>query len=75
MPKLSKEERKSILRAMSLLMHLSISIVVCVGLSIFIGRTLDNWLNTTPWLLLVFVFLGVIAAFKLMYDMAKRGHS
>jgi ATP synthase protein I len=29
-----------------------------------IGWVLDRWFNTTPWLLLVFLGLGIVAAFR-----------
>ena len=72
MPKLSKKDRNAIFKAIALMGHMSISLIVCVALGIFIGRLLDNWLGTTPWLLLLFVFLGIGSSFKLIYDLAKR---
>ena len=72
MPDLSKKERKSIYRAFALITYMGVSVVSCVGLGILIGWLLDGWLGTTPWLLMVFTVLGIIAAIKAMYDMAKR---
>ena len=72
MPKLSKEERKRILRAASLMTQLAMGSIACIAISIFIGLFLDNRLGTTPVFILIFVFLGIIAAFKYMYDTAKR---
>ena len=72
MPKLSKKDRRAIMRAVALMGHMAISLVVCVALGIFIGSVLDNWLGTTPWFLLVFVVLGICSSFKLIYDLAKR---
>jgi len=72
MPKLTKAEMRSIFRAMSLITSLGFSMVGCVGLGIFLGWVLDRWLGTSPWLILVFTFLGAVAAFKTMYEMCKR---
>ncbi|MCL2204378.1 MAG: AtpZ/AtpI family protein [Defluviitaleaceae bacterium] len=72
MPKLSKEERKKILRAASLLTQLAIGTIACIGLAVFFGLFLDNRFGTSPLFTLVFVFIGIIAAFKFMYDTAKR---
>ena len=72
LPKLSKKERKSIYRAFALITYMGVSVVICVGLGIFIGWLLDRLLGTTPWLLLVFTLLGIFAAIKAMHDMAKR---
>ena len=72
LPKLSKKERKSILRAFALITVMGVSVVICLGMGIFIGWLLDRWLGTGPWLLMVFSVLGIFAAIKAMYDMAKR---
>ena len=72
LPKLTKKERKSIFRAFALITYMGVSVVICVGLGIFLGWLLDRWFGTTPWLLMVFSVLGIFAAIKAMYDMAKR---
>jgi len=72
MPKLSKKELREIYRALALITTMGISVVASVGLGIFIGWLLDRWLGTTPWLILVFTLLGIAAAIKSMYSMAKR---
>jgi len=72
MPELSKKERKQIYRALGLITYMGVSVVICVGLGILIGWLLDRWLGTTPWFMLVFTVLGIIAAIKSMYSMAKR---
>jgi F0F1-type ATP synthase assembly protein I len=72
MPKMSKEERKKILRAMSLLTQLAVGTIACIGLAIFVGLFLDDRLGTSPVFTLIFVFAGIIAAFKYMYDCIKR---
>ena len=72
MPKLTKKELRSLGRAFALVTYLGVSVVASIGLGILIGWLLDRWLGTTPWLLLVFTVLGMLAAIKAMYDMAKR---
>ncbi|WP_320172642.1 AtpZ/AtpI family protein [Maridesulfovibrio sp.] len=41
-----------------------------VGLGI--GWYLDKWLGTKPWLLLIFLCLGIAAGFKNVYDEVQR---
>jgi len=72
MPKLTKKELREIYRALALITSMGITVVICVGMGIFTGWLLDRWLDTTPWLILVFTLLGLIAAIKSMYSMAKR---
>ena len=71
-PKITKKQRREILRAMSIFSQVGITMTVCVLLGVFIGRYLDSQLNTTPWLLLLFSFLGAGAAFKSLFDISKR---
>lgn len=37
-----------------------------------IGWLLDRWLGTSPWLLLVMIFLGIIVAFRNIYRISQR---
>ena len=72
MPKLTKEERRRIFRAASLLTQLALGTVACIGLAIFVGLLLDNRFETSPLFILIFVFVGIISAFKFMLDTVKR---
>ena len=72
MPKLSSQERKNILKAMGLMSQIGLTVVACVILGVFLGRFLDNFFGTTPWLLIIFSLLGCISAFKGMIDLAKK---
>jgi len=59
-------------RAFSLLTQIGITIVACIGVGILLGWLLDTWLGTSPWLLLVCTLFGIIAAFKSIFDFAKK---
>ena len=71
-PKITNQQRREILRALSMFSQVGISLVVCVLMGVLLGRFLDSLLGTTPWLLLLFAFFGAGAAFKFMYDLSKR---
>ena len=71
-PKFTKKQRGETLKALSLLSQIGVMVVVCVGLGVFVGHTLDKWLGTAPWLLLVFSLLGAASAFKSMFDLSKK---
>jgi ATP synthase protein I len=72
MPKNDKQQRREIMRALSLLSHIGITIAVCILIGVLLGRFLDSVLGTSPWLLLVFSLLGTAAAFKSLLDIAKK---
>ena len=71
-PKMTKQQRRETMQAMSLFFQIGVTMIICVMLGVFIGRFLDSALNTTPWLLLLFTFFGAGAAIKFTYDLSKR---
>lgn len=72
LPKITGSQRREIMKALSLFSQIGVTMVVCILLGVLLGRFLDSWLGTTPWLLLAFAFLGAGAAFKSVYDLSKR---
>jgi ATP synthase protein I len=48
---------------------------LAVAIGAGIGYLLDDWLGTTPWLLLVFLMFGIAAGFKGVIDAARRASS
>ena len=68
----ARKRRRETVRGLSMISQISILMVACVLIGVFLGRFLDNRLGTTPWLLLVCSLLGVAAAIKAIYDMSKR---
>ena len=67
-----KKQRGEVVRALSLLSQIGITIFICVVMGILLGRFLDNLLGTAPWLLLLFTLFGSGAAFKSIFDIAKK---
>lgn len=49
-------------------MHMVASTFVGMG----IGWWLDKQFDTKPWLMVIFLVLGIVAGFKNMYDQATR---
>jgi len=71
-----KEETKQYIRqiykqlgdASTIGLALALSIVIGLG----IGYYLDKWFHTEPYLLIIFLILGVIAGFRNVYIIGKR---
>lgn len=59
-------------RAFLTVSQLGVNMSVCIVGGFWLGRRLDQWLGTSPWLLIVFILLGVGAAFKVMFDYAGK---
>ena len=65
-------KNKDVVKALGLLSQVGITMAVCVLVGVFLGRFLDGLLGTTPWLLLLFSFLGVGAAFKSLFNLVAK---
>ena len=64
--------RRALAKGLTLATQIAFLIIACVFIGVFLGVKLDNWLGTSPWLLLVFSLLGVASAFKSLYDLLKK---
>ena len=51
---------------------MAVEMVAALILGAVVGRWLDSWLGTRPWLLIVFLFLGVCAGMLGAYRAARR---
>jgi len=59
---------KQLLRYSSLGLEMGLSVAIGVG----IGYLLDSSLDTKPWFLLIFFFVGVAAAFRSLFSLMKK---
>jgi len=67
-----KPQQDGFMQAFAVLLQIGITILACLAVGIFLGWFLDRLLGTTPWLLMAFTFMGIIAAFKSIFDFAKK---
>jgi ATP synthase protein I len=44
---------------------------IAIGLGYLCGHYLDQWLGTDPWMTGIFTLLGIIAAFRNLFRLAK----
>ena len=51
---------------------LGTELVAAVAVGTIIGFILDSWFGTTPWLILIFFFVGVIAGILNVIKSAKK---
>lgn len=72
-PGRDERQTKELLRALSFFSQIGITMAACVFIGVFVGRYLDSLLGTSPWLLLLFSFLGAAAAFKALFELGKGG--
>jgi len=68
----TRKEKRTIGRAMAMMTQIAFTVIGCIFAGVFLGRFLDNWLDTSPWLLIIFLLLGCLASFKGIIDVAKK---
>ncbi len=70
--KLNKYERGKIASAYALLSQIAIQVIVIMAMMFFLGRWLDEKLGTSPLFLLLLLLLGMLSAFKSIYDIGMN---
>ncbi len=59
-------------RNLYILGSIGVQLVVSIIIGVAVGVMLDRWLDTAPWMMLVFLFLGIAAGFMNIYKVAKK---
>ncbi len=70
--KLKKKDKLKIASAYGLVTQIAINVLVIVFGCFFLGKFLDGVLNTSPWLMLLFLILGILSAFRNIYVVSMR---
>jgi len=68
----TKENRRELFKSIGFLSGVGISMVAATFIGFGMGYYLDQWLNTRPWLTLIFLGLGIIAGFRNVYILTAR---
>lgn len=66
------DEKSQLIRQMGLLTVIPILLAVGPLVGMFIGKFLDQWLNTEPYLMYLFIVMGFVASGKEVYRLVKR---
>jgi ATP synthase protein I len=68
-----KEDTRKALKLVGLASTLGLTIVIATFIGLALGLWLDKVFNTSPWLTVIFLILGIIAGFNNFYRfMSKR---
>jgi ATP synthase protein I len=68
-----KEDTRKALKLVGLASTLGLTIVIATFIGLAVGLWLDEVFNTSPWLTVIFLILGIIAGFRNFYRfMSKR---
>ena len=65
-------DKRDLLKSLSMVSSMGISVVLAIGIGVWFGLTLDRWLGTRPWFFYIFLFIGIAAGFRNIYVIAGR---
>jgi len=66
------EERRQLFKTLGFLSSVGISMVASTFIGLAMGYYLDKWLDTSPWLTLVFLLLGIVSGFRNIFILTSR---
>lgn len=58
-------------RTIAYFSQIGITMAASIFVGVLLGKYLDDFFGTTPWLLLIFSFLGVGAAIRVLFNIPK----
>jgi F0F1-type ATP synthase assembly protein I len=72
MPSPPRKSRSDAWRAIGTLSTVGLSFVLAIVLGAWFGRVLDTWLGTSPWMFVLFFFLGLAAGVLNVYRTTSK---
>lgn len=67
------EDQKKSIKTLAYLSTVGMAVAFSIALGALIGHYIDKRFETQPWFFLIFLGLGVVAAFRNLYLMYKKG--
>jgi ATP synthase protein I len=66
------ENRRQLIKSLGFLSGVGISLVVSCFIGLGMGIYLDKWLDTSPWMTLIFLGFGIVSGFRNVYILTER---
>ena len=67
-----EEDKRKFYREFARVSAIGLEMGLSVAIGLAIGYFLDRFFHTKPWLMLIFLILGIVAAFRSLFSLAKR---
>jgi ATP synthase protein I len=64
-------KNRGTLRGLANFSQIGVTMASSVFVGVMLGKYLDGFLGTSPWLLLIFSLLGVGAAIRVLFNISK----
>lgn len=65
-------EKRETLSSLSVVSSMGVSVAFAIAIGVWLGLSVDLWLNTKPWFFYIFLFIGIAAGFKNIYVIATK---
>ena len=69
---MANEDNRQLLRSLGFLSGVGISMVAASFIGLYIGICLDDWLDTKPWMTIIWLGFGIAAGFRNIFIMTRR---
>jgi len=66
------DSKKEIVKSLISYSSLGLEMGISVAIGIAIGYFLDKYFKTSPYLTIIFMIFGIVAAFKSIYELIKK---
>lgn len=66
------KDLKKTIKDLGFVSTVGMAMAFSIALGALVGFYLDKWLGTTPWLMLLFLGFGIVAAFRNLYILYKK---
>ena len=66
------DDKRQLMKSLSFLSSLGISMVAASFIGLFIGVYLDKWLDTKPWMTMIWLGFGIAAGFRNIFILTRR---
>jgi ATP synthase protein I len=66
------DDKRQLFRSLSFLSGVGISMVAASFIGLFIGIYLDEWLDTKPWMTIIWLGFGIAAGFRNIFILTRR---
>ena len=66
------EDRRQLYKSLGFLSSVGISMVASTFIGLAMGYYLDKWLDTNPWMTLIFLGFGIVSGFRNIYILTDR---
>lgn len=66
------DKKSGYIKGLYELASIGITLVASTFIGLLIGIYIDDYFNTKPWFMILFLIFGIIAGFKNVYHMIKK---